>query len=183
MFKLKLTVNGKTVTLGNESVEDVLYSIPDKRKFNPIVAEFAKSPIPQVRMDVASRSSINKEIVSMLLEDTQIDVLRNLVLNHNAHGFIPENSLLRLIETDDFDILETIVGNLDSFSQCDEDVLAETLCKTKNPKVRMSLAENELIDQEILEILSRDEDQEVADKALATLESIQEEIDLEDDEN
>ncbi len=181
MFEVKLTVNGKSVRLGYDAVEDIMYSIPDKKRFNNIIREFAMSPIPQVRMEVASRSAINREIVDILLEDTQIDVLRNLVSNHRARRMIPESTLLRLIRTHDFEILETIAENIDQFSMCDPGIIAENLRGSENPKVRELLAENEFVDKKVLEILSHDDDNEIAVKARATLERLEEEDDEEED--
>lgn len=186
MFVVKITVNGISAMLGHEAAEDILFNIPDKKKFNKIVAEFARSPLPQARMEVAGRNSIGSEIVKILVEDCQIDVLRNLVSNHKAQRMITESSILRLIKTEDYEILETVTDNLHSFSMCNPAVLAERLCRSENPKVRYSLAENQLVDKRVLEILSNDEDNEIAAKATDTLLSLDEvedeDLGLEDDE-
>ncbi len=189
MFEIKITVNGNSATLSYEAAEEILFSLPDKNKFNKIVAEFAKSPMPQARMEVAGRNSISSEIVKILLEDCQIDVLRNLVSNRKARKMITENSLLRLIKTEDYEILETIADNLHSFSLCSPYILADRLCRSENPKVRYSLAEDELMDTKILDILSSDDDKTVAAKAIETLINIKgkeededRELELVDDE-
>ncbi|WP_045213460.1 hypothetical protein [Desulfonatronovibrio magnus] len=179
MFELKISINGKSATLDYEAADEILYSIPEKRKYNRIIAEFARSPIPQVRMNVAGRRSISSSIVKILIEDNQIEVLRNLVSNRKARKMIPENSLLRLIKTEDYEILETVADNLHSFSMCDPDILAEKLCRSENPRVRYSLAEDQLVDKRILEILSNDEVGKIAARATYTLESIE----LEEDED
>ncbi|EFI36091.1 hypothetical protein Dthio_PD3538 [Desulfonatronospira thiodismutans ASO3-1] len=178
MFDVRVTVNGKSVHLGYDAVEDIMFSIPDKKRFNNIIKEFAMSPVPQVRMEVASRSAINKEIIDILLEDIQIDVLRNLVSNHRAQRMIPESTLLRLVRTHDFEILETIAENIDQFSMCDPGIIAENICRSENPKVRDLLAENEFVGKKVLEILIHDDDKEIAVKARITLKRLEEEEEL-----
>ncbi|RQD66500.1 MAG: hypothetical protein D5R98_02550, partial [Desulfonatronovibrio sp. MSAO_Bac4] len=111
------------------------------------------------------------------------EVLRNLVSNRKARKMIPENSLLRLIKTEDYEILETVADNLHSFSMCDPDILAEKLYRSENPRVRYSLAEDQLVDKRILEILSNDEVGKIAAKAAYTLESIELEEDEDEDED
>ncbi|WP_157493430.1 hypothetical protein [Desulfonatronovibrio magnus] len=180
MFELKISVNGKSSTLDFEAADEILYSIPEKRKYNRIIAEFAKSSLPQARMEVAGRESISREVVNILVEDNQIDVLRNLVSNRKARKMIPENSLLRLIKTEDYEILETVADNMHAFSMCDPDILAKRLCRSENPRVRHSLAEDQLLDKRIMEILSNDYVGEVAAKAKETLESIEVEVGEED---
>lgn len=180
MFEVKVSVNGKSAVLGYEAAEEILFSIPENREYNKIVAEFARSPLPQARMEVAGRESISSEIVNILVEDTQIDVLRNLVSNRKARKMINEDTLLRLLKTEDYEILETVADNLHSFSKCDSDILAEKLCRSENPRVRYSLAEDQLVDKRILEILSNDEVDEIAAKATDTLTSI--EVEEEDEE-
>ena len=182
MFEVKITVNGKSATLGHKAAEDILFSIPDKKQFNKIAAEFARSPMPQARMEVAGRNSISREIVKILIEDNQIDVLRNLVSNRMVRKMITENSILRLIKTEDYEILETVADNLHSFSMCDPGILAKKLCRSENPKVRYSLAEDQLVDKKVLEMLSYDEDNEIASKADDTLESLEEEDKEEEEE-
>ncbi|SMP80836.1 hypothetical protein SAMN06295888_13615 [Desulfonatronum zhilinae] len=189
MLNVKITVNGVSARIPYDQIDNLVYSIPDESRHNDVIAELARSTHPHVRMAVASRDTLDRKIVSILVEDTQIDVLRNLVSNSRARMFITETCLLRLIKTEDHDILVTVAENLDSFPHCDEDVLAEKLARMDNPVIRGILAENVSVSRQVLEQLSHDEDEDIAEKAADSLEraleeeSDEEEEELEDDED
>ena len=93
-------------------------------------------------------------------------------MTHQRQG---ASFLLRLIKAEDHEILQSVAENLDSFSSCDEDVLAEKLARSENPVIRGILAANKSLDRQVLEQLSQDEDEDIAAKVAETLEHVLEE--------
>jgi hypothetical protein len=179
---LVISVNDEKVSLTHEEAEHVIWSLPDKFRFRNIMREMSNSPNPEIREDIANREHIDQSTIGRLANDSQIAVLRNIVDNKRAQKLLSEAQVLRLIRTNDAEILETVAKNLDSFSRCRNSVIQSQLLGTDNVKIRIILAEDQDTEKTILEMLCDDSDEEVASKAEDTLEELLEEDEDDEDE-
>ncbi|MFP4582293.1 MAG: hypothetical protein ACLFN9_02825, partial [Desulfococcaceae bacterium] len=137
---------------------------------------------PEIREDIASRDHIDHSTINRLANDSQIAVLRNIVENDRAQKWLSEAQILRLIRTNDAEILETVAKNMDSFARCRNSVIQSQLLGTENVKIRIMLAEDTDTEKSILEILVDDLDKEVVSKAEDTLEELEEDDDDDDED-
>lgn len=179
MPKLAISVNGKSINVPYNYVEEIVSSIPDDPIFNDIIDELSNSSDPKVREAIAYRDTLSEKTVNILLRDKQIEVLRSLVRSHDTRKFISENDLSLLIKTEDCYLLESIVDDIDDFLLCPVDAIAGELLKINNSYVNGLMAKSLLVGTHALEALANDTNADIAMHARETLKKI---ADLNDDE-
>ncbi|TYT74191.1 hypothetical protein [Desulfobotulus mexicanus] len=170
--EVKILVNDKVFVLNYEDVSEYLVDfIPDRPEAAKVFSELAYYPIPSVRECMAEKENIDDETIRVLLGDSQVSVLRKLVNHHMQR--LEKEDVLRLLQTGDATIQESIAYDLRKFEEPERLVYAEYLCKSDNLIVRGILAENRHIPEEVLEILLNDRNPDVAKKAEVTLRRIE----------
>ncbi len=173
-MEAKLVVNGVAVELNYSTLFDISLSLSSSKENRKIFHELAKSPCSEIREQVANASSLDDETIDILINDTSIDVLRQIVDHGRAQCIISQDDLERLIDVGDTELLCSIAKNVDEYDSCDIHLICLKLVKQRDPKVRDSLADNENVPRIFLETLLEDEDAEVADTAKYTLQSLKE---------
>lgn len=170
--EVKILVNDKVFVLNYEDVSEyVVDFIPDRPEAAKLFAELAHYPVPSVRECMAQKENLDDETIRVLLGDSQVNVLRMLVNCHMQR--LEKEDVLRLLDTGDAAIQESIAYGLGKFEEPERLVYAEYLCKSENLTVRGILAENCHIPKEILEILLNDRNSDVAKKAKVTFHRIE----------
>jgi hypothetical protein len=173
-MEAKLVVNGVEVELNFSTLADISLSLSSSKANRKIFHELAKSDCADIREQVSTINSLDDETIDILINDTSIDVLRQMVDHGRAQCIIAQEDLERLIDTGDTELLCSIAKNVEEFDSCDLHLICLKLVKQRDPKVRESLADNENVPKVFLETLLQDEDAEVIDTAKYTLWSLKE---------
>ena len=174
-MEAKLVVNGVEVKLGYEELNDISGCLSDSKKNRPVFDELAKSPSSMIRMEVSLNQAISDRTVELLLADSSIEVLREIVDNSRSRWIITEEIIERLISNGDTDLLCTIADEVEDFYECDVEGICEKLVHQKDPQVRRRLASNSDTPGEFIEELIDDEDMDVPRAARKTLNKLDDE--------
>lgn len=176
-MKAKLIVNGAELELGHVMLNELSYTLPDEKKSMDIFHELAQSPSGETRSHIASQSCLHPKTVALLLPDTQIEVMRAMAGNDEFISQMTLADVERIINTDDPDILVSIVTAMldltESYEVCERDWLCEKLSKYPDPAVRSELAGNEETPEFFLKKLAQDPDLDVSRSAKDTLEDLE----------
>jgi hypothetical protein len=171
----KLIVNEVEVDLGHDELSSICGSLSDSQKNEGIFHELAKSPSEGVRESVAWKKRLPRKTARLLLNDTSIEVLREIVGHGTAKGLITEEDISRLIAIEDTAIMVTIAENVYEYDNCDQDFIYDALINQADPQIRYQLAQDTDILEIFLKRLTKDQDIEVSEEAKKTLEEIREE--------
>jgi hypothetical protein len=168
-MQAKININGIEAIIGYTGLESVCQSLDDCEKNSDILHELANSNYYEIRRMVAYYDYLKPETLKILLKDTSIDVLREIVTNEKAIKYIQKDDIERFIKKGDPELLTSIASDVNKYAEkygtCDVNWLCEKLSNQKDPSVRAALADNTDIPMFILIKLSEDEDVEVANKA------------------
>ncbi len=177
----KLIVNGVEVNLGHDELSGICGSLSDSEKNEGIFHELGKSSSEAVRENVAWKKSLSKETAKLLLNDTSIEVLREIVGHETAKDLITKEDINRLIALQDTTIMVTIAEGVYEYDNCDETFIYAALINQADPQVRYQLAQDSEMPKFLMKQLTNDQDLEVSEEAKETLEEIieDEEEDLE----
>jgi hypothetical protein len=173
-MEAKLVVNGVEVELNFSTLADISLSLSSSKANRKLFHELAKSDCADIREQVSTINSLDDETIDILINDTSIDVLRQMVDHGRAQCIIAQEDLERLIDTGDTELLCSIAKNVDEYDSCDIHLICLKLVKQRDPRVRDSLSDNEYAPRVFLETLLKDEDTEVANTAKYTLQSLKE---------
>lgn len=173
-MEAKLVVNGVAVELGHNALADLTLLLSGSKKNQSVYRELAKSPSSEVRQNVVEGNSLDNDTARLLIQDSCIDVLREIVENNSAQRIITEDDLNKFISTGDIKLLCMLSEQVDEFALVDTDVICQKLIAQSDPQVRYRLAQNEYAPKVFLEKLTRDDDVEVAEEAKSTLADLKE---------
>jgi len=172
-IKTELLLNGQKVSIGHQFLEDIVRNIPDTKENKAIFDILALSDNPSVKEDIASKDNLNKKTIHLLLEDTNQDVVDNVLSNRDLAKYIKEDVLFKIIKTDNIKHLKTIASNVEDYKKCDICKIVKKLANHKNPLIRYELVRwrpSEIITTKILKQLANDKDIDVAKEAQEELE-------------
>lgn len=129
----------------------------------------AKHPSIEVRQALAYKEKLSEQAAQTLLQDNEVNVLRGLVNNTKAKEILTTDELLTLIKRD-VEIAESIAGNVDSYSDADQNELCKVLAAHSDPKVRTALAGNSRTSKKVLKAFLQDDDVAVKQAAKQSIE-------------
>ncbi len=175
-IKTELSINGQKVEIGHQFLEDIVRDIPDTKENQSIFDMLALSDNPSVKEEISRNDNLSKKTIHLLLEDTNQEVVDNILSNRDLAKYIKEDILFKIIKTDNIKYLMTIASNIDDYKKCDLCKIVKKLANHKNPSVRYNLVRwraNDIVTTKILKQLSNDKDIDVAKEA-------QEELDRRD---
>ena len=164
-----LTVNKIEISLGHEALKlitDIIEGHPDGQE---VVHELGQHPSSDIRTTVAMNENIYEKTATLLIQDSSIDVLREIAVNRVALRIITEKDIQRLIKTKDTRLLCAIANFIDEYQLCNANVIAQLLVNQQDPRVRCRLAENQYVPEIFLTNLSKDSDIDVVEAAKETL--------------
>jgi len=172
VFKLVVEDGGKEVfskPLSYETVASITSSYEDAEESKDFFALVAKHPASTVRENVAYKDKISEEILSLLMTDKSIPVLRNLVRTEAFKENASAADIERLIHLD-VEIAQNIAGDIDSYQQADASKLCAIILSMEDPSILASLAGNYSTPKKVLKELVNHSDPYVASEAKKRLE-------------
>lgn len=171
-MKSMFIVNGISTKLGFKELELIADILPDCHENALIFHELALSKSSEVRTAVACKEYLMAETAEILLKDTSIMVLCQILKTDIGKACLNKFELTRLIELGSVRLLKRIVMELDQivneFGCCDMKFLVEMLIQHQDPLIRYDLAGCD-IPINYLNILAHDHDESVATNAQCTL--------------
>jgi hypothetical protein len=178
-MKAQLIINGVTVELSHNELNDIAFTLDSCERYKDLFHELAGSPCAETRSSVASQSYLHEKTCRILLQDNQIDVLRALTSKGRCIPEMTKEDIERLIDTQDTEILTNIINHISDFTEeysiCEKDWLCEKLYQQKDPVVRQELAENDETPKFILKkMIMNDSERSVSNAAEETLGLIEE---------
>ena len=167
-LEIVLTVNGKNVALGAETLGRIVSYLPDNDNYTAIFAELAKSTSFEVRENVASKDHLNSDTVALLADDQVEEVLANLIRS-DAAKLLSQGAIDKLIAKSP-KLAADIVNYIEKFEDLDTSKILESLATSTDPSVRKSVAGCYEAPKKVLKSLLKDEDPDVVSEAIKTLE-------------
>jgi hypothetical protein len=171
MFKVRLELNYARLDLGADTLADMVRMLPARQDASEVFDELAKCPFAKVREEVAGKGNLTDETVTVLAQDKNQAVLVALINNDEANQRIPASRIDELIAADDSEMLRVIFQNLQNMTQLDTARIFHLLAIHKDAAIRLEVARSSDTDAELLHHLARDEDPDVRDAALTTLQT------------
>jgi len=171
-IKTELLINGKKVIVGHQFLEDIVRDIPDIKENKSIFDVLASSDNPDVREYLTSVDNLSKKSVQVLLNDTNQEVVDGVLSNSNLAKHISQESLMKIIDSDNTKLLMTIASNIEDYVKCDLCKIVNILANHKSASVRYSLVRwraNDIVSIKTLKQLSKDKDIDVAKEAAKEL--------------
>ena len=80
-IKTELSINGKSVIVGHQFLEDTVRSIPDIKENKVLFSELALSDNPEVREVISRNNHLSKRTMHLLLTDKDDSVVDNILSN------------------------------------------------------------------------------------------------------
>ncbi len=171
MFKARLELNYARLDLGADILTDIVQMLPARRDASDVFEELAHCPFARVREAVAGKNPLSDEAVNLLAQDKNQAVLIALINNDEANERIPVSRIDELIAADDSEMLRTIFQNLQKMTRLDSTKIFHLLAIHKDAAIRLEVARSPDTNTELLHHLARDEDPDVRDAALATMQT------------
>lgn len=171
-FKLVVEEDGNEVfskPLSYEAVSNIVSNYEDEEGSNEFFTLAAKHPASSVRENVAYKDKISPEIMSILIKDSSIAVLRNIVRTESFKENAGPEDIERLIKLD-VEIAQAIAGDIDSYQQADASKLCSLILALDDPSILAALAGNYNAPKKILKELVNHPDPHVANEAKRRLE-------------
>jgi len=171
-MKATLTVNNVSLSLGFKTLELIAEVLPDCEENAFIFHELALSKSSEIRTAVASKQYLIFGTAELLLQDTSIMVLCQIIKTDIGKTCLNKAELTRLIGLGSVRLLKTIIMELDEivneFDCCDIEFLVDLLIQHQDPLIRHDLARCD-IPPCYLYVLADDPDKSVALEAQQTL--------------
>lgn len=167
LFKIVIEDNGKQVyaqTLSYETMSSIVSNYEDDARSNDFFSLAAKHPASTVRENVACKDKISEEIVTELINDTSISVLRNLVRSDAFKEHASHDVVEKLVKFD-HEIAQNVAGDIESYQQVNATKLLAVLVALPDPSISYSLAGNYNAPKKVLKELLNHSDPYVASEA------------------
>ena len=172
-FKLVIVESGKEIAskvLSYEDVSSIISALQDNESNQKIFEAGAIHSASSVREQVASKDNLSESAVKVLVQDKAINVLRNLVRSQKFKETADQKTLEELIDRDP-EVAQSIAGDLDSFSEADQNALAQKLASHVDLTVLNALAGSYNTPKKILKTLSGHSDPYIASQAKEQLDN------------
>lgn len=139
-FKYKLEIfegdySKLSVPLSYSTLANLISNVSDSDVNNDLYLLAANHPSAKVRESVAMKDNLSSDIVSILLKDTSITVLRLLVTSDAFKRHVKTADLSRLICMDKI-VAHTIASNVDDFAFVSSKEVKEMILESKDPETR-----------------------------------------------
>lgn len=168
-MEIKLTVNGKEVTVGIEFARNIVSDIPDGKEYYGVLHEFALSKVAAIRAEVAYKRCMSQETVKLLLQDRNIEVLSRIVTSECAKEYITDKDIDHIIATNSEDAIENIISYMDDYENINQVQTIEKIMKLENEYLLLKLADNWNTPKSVLKKLKDHKDPDVSKAARKSL--------------
>lgn len=170
-MKVRLVIDGKpehSLELSASDLASLVSSLADTDEYAPVYEALAGHPASAVRESVAYKDKLTKDVVDRLMDDSAINVVRNIVRSSGAREHASTDQLLKVIARD-VEAAESIAGWIESYSNANIDKIATALLSHSDPKVRTAVANNSSTPKKHLKLLLKDRDPATRQAAESTL--------------
>ena len=157
----KLTVDGIDVEIGFAELADLASCIKDHEDNQDLFAKLSQHSSARVRRSVADKSKIDEATAEALGKDLDIEVLRAIVRNDAFKKIAKDADVSRLVQIGDLELSNSIVSDLENFENCDASKIVDILASSKDPGIRMFVAESWGTPKKVLKKLAGDPDLDV----------------------
>ena len=172
-IKVDLKINNEKVEIGHQFLEDISSFISDLEENTEVFGILALSDNPEVREEISRKDNLSKKTIHLLLDDENQDVVDNILNNTELAKKIDKKTLFKIVKKGNIKLLCTIALNIDDYELCNPCKLAKILSNHKNASVRYNLVRygrrNNVITEDVLHKLAKDEDIDVAHEAKENL--------------
>jgi len=169
-IRVELSINRLQVTIGYEFLENISMNIPDIKENKKVFEILAKSDDFEVRRAISYKGNLNKNTIDILLQDTDSDVVQNLLNNRDVAKFITQEQVESILKQDNTYLLETVGRSIDDFQSCNVCKLMDKFIKHPSARVRGSvLRYRRELNLQQLELLTNDSDANIASEARSQL--------------
>lgn len=157
----KLAIDGIEIEIGFAELAELVSYIKDHEDNQELFATLSKHPSARVRRSVADKSKIDEATAEALSKDGDIEVLRAIVRNDTFKKIAKDAEINRLAQIGDLELSTNIVSDLENFENCDAAKILDIFAASKDPGIRMSVAESWGTPKKILKKLAGDADLDV----------------------
>jgi hypothetical protein len=166
--KIVFKVDDMELPVTKDALCSLLDFLPEKdSSLAEALHVLACSPSAEVRQAVARRPMLNEATVALLVNDTDPQVVDEVVSCHGRS--ISDDALLAIIERR-WSLLNTRLANsFGNHYHADIHAIAKALAADKDPGVRCAVASNSSTPRSVLKALVKDADDEVKRRAAETL--------------
>lgn len=177
MLNAKLVVNGEELPIGESTLSDIVYALPNPDTNRSVLRELALEGGSRLIEAIANLECLDERIVEILCRSKSSVVASSLLSNESARPFLRKDYVRGLIEQDNAGVLEELVENVEYLPCCTAEWIAARLANHLDVRVRGALAKSSTTPKSYLRELARDPDLDVKNAAVATLEQSEEEED------
>ncbi|MFH2064741.1 MAG: hypothetical protein ABIK15_06060 [Pseudomonadota bacterium] len=167
-----LRINKIQIELGYKELECICDCLEDCQKNKAVFHELAKLNCVDIKVSVACRKTIHPGTIKILLEDTDIEVLRMVVNNSHIKSYMRTQDFEHLLSTGDSIIFKDVADDLEFYVEeigIDLLWLCNELITRGDLSVKHTLVENDCVPIEVLKKLTQDEDINIRETAKETL--------------
>lgn len=166
---VKLKVNDVEVTLGVNSICDMVYNLPEGEEYYELLHQFTLSNISSIREKIADKNCLAQKSVEVLLKDKNSSVLENIVRSDCAKEYISDSDIDHILEVGDENCIENLINYLDDYENVNQLESVKKIMKLNNHYLLLKLAENWNTPKQALKSLSEHFDPDISKAAKNTL--------------
>jgi len=170
-ISIDLTVDKIKTKLNFKFLKGIVDFIPDTKENTKVFRKLATSNNYMVRKSIAQKRNIDKKTAKILSDDQYSDVVTTLLENAQAIKKLSCKQIKKIIKTGNPIHCEKIILQSNLFEKCNIYKLFKILSQHTDPSIRLTLAKNwrRNIHKDILKILKKDKDFDVANAAKISL--------------
>jgi hypothetical protein len=122
--------------------------------------ELVRSPSAKVRKAIASRHNLTKELVDMLADETEEEVLVQLVIANSGQQYLTGAQLNRIVSTS-AKLALLVARQIARFENVDKAAFYTLFAAHPAPEVRTAVSRNHDLPKELVHLLAGDAEHEV----------------------
>ena len=156
------------INIDGESLVHMVRCLADSDDVVDFLETLSQIPWESLRCEIASKQHLNAATRSILAADKHIAIARALANNFAAVNELTQEQIDSLIDTDDFDVVSSLLQYMDDEHEGFDDMLLRLSSHT-DPAIRTLVADHRKASWATLERLSKDEDPGVKQAARASI--------------
>lgn len=185
-FELNLSLDGVGIELDSTQLIDIIGILEDKYEYSRFLEEAAGISNYRLHEAIAGKDNLTEETVAILAKSNEPDVLKTLLYSEAAQDCLTTAQVLRIASLSPSLACAVVEAESDLLEVSTYAVL-EVLADHEDASVRLEVVNHSRVPEDLLEKLTRDGDDAVANiakgKYLTLLNDSDDEDDEEDDDN
>jgi len=168
-MEVKLKVNNVEVVLGIETINDIVYNLPNDEEYYDLLHQLALSNISSIREKIADKDCLSKETVEFLLKDKNATVLANIVRSDCAKEYISDKDIDYIMSVESEEVIENIISYIDGYENINQTETIDKIMKLENDYLMLKLANSWDTPKKTLKKLAKHKDPDISKSAKKTL--------------